>query len=278
MRRWWSALCIAVTVGAGLFVGAGASQASVFSGPSTLRAGQRLTSVGRLVSPSGQFVLTVEGGLLMMTQIGNGGGNLAYSGADTWDRDFSSSIGINAASYLTVQTDGNLVLYTPRGKAVWSTRTNGRGAGAYLTAQNDGNLVLYNGAGRPLWDTGAGRVMLGMGEKLLPGQSLISRYPSPADANPPSVLTMQTDGNLVLYAMGKAQWATHTSTRGSYLLMQSDGNLVIYGPTGRAVWSTQSHGASGSSLQMNGCALYVLNSVNPPFIWDANIPSTCDLL
>ncbi|WP_437680954.1 hypothetical protein [Sorangium sp. So ce131] len=44
---------------------------------------------------------------------------------------------------------------------------------------------------------------------------------------------MQTDGNLVLYDYaGKSRWASNTSGKpGAFLVLQCDGNLVIYAPT-----------------------------------------------
>jgi hypothetical protein len=43
---------------------------------------------------------------------------------------------------LIVQQDGNVVLYNPTNAVVWSTNTFGN-VPAYLTMQMDGNLVLY---------------------------------------------------------------------------------------------------------------------------------------
>jgi hypothetical protein len=48
-----------------------------------------------------------------------------------------------------MQTDGNLVLYLPGDKAVWNSKTY-RFPGSFLWLQNDGNLVLYY----PVWSTG----------------------------------------------------------------------------------------------------------------------------
>lgn len=53
---------------------------------------------------------------------------------------------------LTLKSDGNLVLYTSAGKAVWATGTVGKGA-AYLIMRNDGNLVLANLSGTAVWAT-----------------------------------------------------------------------------------------------------------------------------
>lgn len=53
-----------------------------------------------------------------------------------------------------MQSDGNLVLYSPNGSAVWASGTGGH-PGAHLTMQNDGNLVIYSGS-TPLWATNTG--------------------------------------------------------------------------------------------------------------------------
>jgi hypothetical protein len=65
----------------------------------------------------------------------------------------------NGGFWLTVQTDGNLVLYRGNcasnpnpGCAVWSTKTSRAVGDYYLAVQDDGNLVLYRGrvsAGAP---------------------------------------------------------------------------------------------------------------------------------
>lgn len=89
----------------------------------------------------------------------------------------------------------------------------------HLHFQKDGNLVLYkrtfDARGRiPYWDTQTHGV-------------------------PPSKLTMQGDGNFVLYSPEKAVWATGThGNLGSKLQIQDDGNLVIVNSSGHAIWSS----------------------------------------
>ena len=81
---------------------------------------------------------------------------------------------------LNMQTDGNLVVYRD-GKAVWQCGTRGN----HTAMQADGNLVLY-AAGTPMWS-------------------------SHTDHNPGAQLTVQTDGNVVIYDVhGKALWHTGT--------------------------------------------------------------------
>lgn len=59
-------------------------------------------------------------------------------------------------SFLSMQGDGNLVLYQMlaggRSKAVWSTGTWGH-PGAFLLLQDDGNMVVYQG-NNALWSSG----------------------------------------------------------------------------------------------------------------------------
>ncbi|MEA5485926.1 MULTISPECIES: ricin-type beta-trefoil lectin domain protein [Pseudanabaena] len=70
------------------------------------------------------------------------------------------------------QRDANLVLYTPQGRAIWATGTNGTAANM-LAVQTDGNVVLYANS-RPVWATDTA-------------------------GNPGAYLAIQTDGNVVVY-------------------------------------------------------------------------------
>ena len=55
-------------------------------------------------------------------------------------------------SYLIMQDDGNLVLYTvAKDRVIWASNTHGN-PGAYMHFQEDGNLVIYNSdKSRALW-------------------------------------------------------------------------------------------------------------------------------
>lgn len=82
-----------------------------------------------------------------------------------------------------------------------------------LYMQGDGNLVLYD-----------------------EGQNHKALWASGTNGQPGLGATMQSDGNVVLYAGTTAKWSTRTNGwNGARLVVQNDGNLVIYaGPT--AVW------------------------------------------
>ncbi len=58
----------------------------------------------------------------------------------------------SGANHVSLQDDGNMVIYDINSRAIWNTRTFGNGP-SRLVIQQDGNLVLYNGAGRATWNT-----------------------------------------------------------------------------------------------------------------------------
>ena len=102
-------------------------------------------------------------------------------GADTLLRGESLQAGQAKVSQdgrftLVMQGDGNLVLYTAAGQALWHTSTYGSGA-SHVVLQHDGNLVIYTPAGHAVWHT--------------------STHGTAADR-----LIVQTDSNLVLYGPG----------------------------------------------------------------------------
>jgi exopolysaccharide biosynthesis protein len=84
-----------------------------------------------------------------------------------------------------LQTDGNLVLYSPT-RALWASGTDGKNT-AYFAVQSDGNLVLYNTNNQAIWN---------------------SRTSGFNNSN----LLVQPDGNVVLYNLnGQAVWNTQTN-------------------------------------------------------------------
>lgn len=84
----------------------------------------------------------------------------------------NSLVSLNGLYKLTLQEDGNLVLYQ-KNKAIWFTGTQGQAIQS-LTMQTDGNAVLYKYSGASAWD-------------------------SKTSGNPNSYLVLQDDGNLVVY-------------------------------------------------------------------------------
>ncbi|RFP61766.1 MAG: DUF4114 domain-containing protein [Limnothrix sp. CACIAM 69d] len=121
---------------------------------------------------------------------------LSFSRGQTW----RTSTGYQ----FIFQTDGNLVLYSPQGQAIWATGTE---------------------------NTGANR------------------------------LSIQSDGNVVLYADSRPLWATNTSGNPeAYFAIQHDGNLVVYSSAGRALFSS---GTDGGTLRTRSASAEWLRGSQP---------------
>jgi hypothetical protein len=116
----------------------------------------------------------------------------------------------------------------------------------------DGNVVLYrNSDWVPLWASNSG-------------------------GNQTTLLSMQTDGNLVLYDQALPVWHSHTAGNpGAYLAIQDDCNLVIYDSTGAALASADTGGCVVSShfgvLALLQCA--PVTAAPPVDPWSVRIPS-----
>ncbi|MEU1514857.1 hypothetical protein ABZ490_22295 [Streptomyces sp. NPDC005811] len=85
---------------------------------------------------------------------------------------------------LTMQTDGNLVIYDEFNRARWASNTVNRGWSA--TLQGDGNFVVYTASLTPVWASNTA-------------------------GHPGSRLVVQDDGNVVVYDGSQAVWASGTN-------------------------------------------------------------------
>ncbi|WP_329583310.1 DUF1906 domain-containing protein [Kitasatospora sp. NBC_01250] len=101
------------------------------------------------------------------------------------------------------------------------------------------------------------------GQQLDPGNSITSTSMK---------IVMQTDGNLVAYAVigghqGPAMWSTGTSGNpGAYALMQRDGNLVVYRANGTGIWNTSTYG-NGNYLTVQDDGNVVLYGGGGGAVW-----------
>ncbi|MET8952002.1 hypothetical protein ACWEO4_29730 [Streptomyces sp. NPDC004393] len=86
-------------------------------------------------------------------------------------------------AHLTMQGDGNLVIYDEQGHARWASNTFG--AGNHAVFQADGNLVVYNSANQAVWSSGT-------------------------EGHNGAELVLQNDGNVVISQGGAALWASGT--------------------------------------------------------------------
>jgi hypothetical protein len=83
-------------------------------------------------------------------------GNLELLGP-TQMRLWESGTRGRGAGILSMQRDGDLVIYdAARRRPLWSTGTTGH-AGAFLVIQDDGNVVIYDKMRAPIWSTGTSR-------------------------------------------------------------------------------------------------------------------------
>ena len=181
----------------------------------------------------------------------------------------------NPGAVFDVQTDGNLVVRSSSGRALWNSGSAGRPAGQ-MVLNDTGELQVFAASGEPIWSNGIGvtvrRSVLGPGQflrsdaadhDLFSPSGRISFGPTGGGVaasesaftygvslwyrgdrqgrgqDVPGVLTMQTDGNLVLRGTnGVAYWWTGSSGAGNRLVIQDDGNFVVRRSNGSAAWSS----------------------------------------
>jgi len=98
-------------------------------------------------------VVYSSSGRLYLTMQTDGNLVLRFSPFGTWSTIlWASNTYGNPGAWAIFQPDGNLVVYASGGNALWATGTNGKGSTS-VAVQDDGNLVVYNGS-KALWATG----------------------------------------------------------------------------------------------------------------------------
>ena len=141
-------------------------------------------------------------------------------------------------------------------------------ADSYLVMQPDGNLVVYSSAGTPLWDSAGvlGRTGIWFVPKrivtgLASGSSAVSN-----DGR--HVLTMDSGGDLTVTTGGTLRWHAGSGTPGSVLRAQPDGNAVVYRPDGSAAWHSVVY-SPGAVLVLQDDGNVVVYSPSGRALWDA---------
>ena len=116
----------------------------------TLKAGETLGTKQRLYSSNGQYYLEMQDdGHLCIYKKGRSGAFWA-----------SGTYGFKKAK-LSMQRDGNLVVYNGKGAPKWSSKThpyfsskfNARNKPVKLVMSNDGKMRLYDKSGRSVWSS-----------------------------------------------------------------------------------------------------------------------------
>jgi hypothetical protein len=207
---------------------------------SQLTAGQRMNGNQYIMAASGRFVLMMQSD-----------GNLAEYTSEgvIWSTHTSG----NSGAYLAVQGDGNVVLYSASGTALWYTGAHGI---TKLVVQDDENVVGYNASGTAAWSSGPTTSALGLtykSDNLTAGMTLTqAHYLRSADGR--YFALMQGDGNFVVYAPGSRVLVNSGTggNPGAYLVVQTDGNVVIYAANGTtALWNIGS-GITKLAMQSDG--------------------------
>ncbi|KAL5721723.1 hypothetical protein ACHQM5_005331 [Ranunculus cassubicifolius] len=190
----------------------------------------------------------------------------------------SNTQGRGTNCFVTLQDDGNLVVYLPPDRRViWASNTaRERSTGYELRLQSDRNLVIYGPNRAVVWAT---NTQVRMSDKknrevnnIFTGQALNSNQ---ALQNGEYSLRMQSDCNLVLYDGTRAIWETRTNGRGTncFLTLQNNGNLVVYlPPDRRVIWAsnTQSALSTGYELRLQSDRNLVVYGPNSVVVWSTN--------
>ncbi|MFT3772431.1 MAG: hypothetical protein QM820_44115 [Minicystis sp.] len=112
------------------------------------------TGCGQIVGGKGlgrgQFITSCDNGHLLYH---NPDGSLVLYKLPAYQVTWTSGTAEQAGYGTYMQTDGNLVIYSGLGRAIWHTNTWGH-PGSVLAVQNDGNLVIYSPQGQALWNSG----------------------------------------------------------------------------------------------------------------------------
>jgi len=164
-----------------------------------------------------------------------------------------------------MEQDGNLLVSSPTGQLLWASDTSGH-PGAYLWVGADGNIEIDAASGGAIWATGTINAFLSSGQSLVGGWYLMS-------INGACTLSMLANGDLVLYANpGQRQlWNTNTvGNPGDHVTMQPDGNLVVYTPAGRPLWSSNTAGHPGAYVSVAQDCNLDIDQASGGAIWASN--------
>lgn len=116
----------------------------------------------------------------------------------------------------------------------------------------------------PKAPTPSGQTLLTAGQQVNANDHILS-----ADGH--SILSLQRDGNIVIYSDFTPRWSSGTAgvQNPVKLVMQGDGNLVEYNAAGQATWNSQTSGNSGAyaSLQTDGNLVVYSSSGSP--LWNS---------
>lgn len=189
-----------------------------------------------------------------------GDGNLVLYAPGMSARWQSGTSG-HPGAWLQLQPDGNLVIYAPGAVPLWSSMGAGAGPANFLQVQDDGNLVLYNSALAPVWNSNTFYFPSAVTAQaaLTPGAGLQS---------PNGQYTLRV-GNTSVDFFGPAgrEWQISSGGRPiTQLVAQADGNLVLYTTQGVA-WATMTNTQPGGLFQVQDDGNVVMYSASVQPLW-----------
>ena len=220
----------------------------------TLKPGQAVYSASR----NHQLLMQGDGNLVLYN---------TTNGAALWN---TRTYG-NAGAYAVFQNDGNFVVYSANGAVLWYSATYGQSGSQHLSVQDDGNMVIYQSF-VPVFATATGTssyAISASGSAVWNGGVVLSSGQSFTSGNGANVLIMQGDGNLVLLRQGVPVWNSGTyGHSGAFGVMQGDGNLVVYSPAGAPLWNSGTGGNSGATAYIQDDGNVVIYTQRPS--WSSN--------
>ena len=111
----------------------------------------------------------------------------------------------------------------------------------------------------------------------LPSGSVLSSGTTLQSSDSRFVVAMQTDGNLVLYAQGRAVWSSGSAgNSGAVAPMQTDGNLVVYTSGGSPRWSSGTAGNPGGYGVIQDDGNFVVYSATGQPRWQSGTAGVLD--
>ena len=220
-----------------------------------LAPGSVLPSGSQVTSPGGTYWLAMQtdGNLVFYKR-----GATGKPATATWASGTSGS----GATHLVMETNGDLALLTKSNATIWTSHTSpatGVSLGisdlGFFSLITPGNIVLwFNGT-----STGRSESQITTNQTLTAGQSLVA---SNGDS-----LSMQTDGNLVVYGSHGAIWASGTAgSHASILVVQTDGNVVVYAGVGHAVWAAGTNNLPVSTALITTSGQFTITGPEGP-LW-----------
>ncbi len=155
---------------------------------------------------------------------------------------------------LSMQMDGNLVIYDKNSTVFWESGTYGKGRPKqYLKISNNGKLRIKDNIKTKLWKNkrmyegnsvkqqSLPSNKLTFGQNLLENQRLISQ-------NGKFTLIMQSDGDLGLYKIRNKRlirkWISNTKNKGFLpfrLSIVENGNIVLFDKYKRRIWTLRAN-------------------------------------